>query len=56
MGNLRNLHLTETVLNSILFFARKSEPFFLQPVKVHSIFFSPTVRAGKNNEISFCKG
>ena len=49
MGNLRNLDLTETVLNSIdsLIFVRKSEPFFLQPVKVHSIFSLRRLGAGK---------
>ena len=50
MGNLRNLDLTKTVLNSIdsFIFVRKSEPFFfLQPVKVHSIFSLRQLGAGK---------
>ena len=49
MGNLRNLDFTKTVLNSIdsFIFVRKSEPFFLQPVKVHSIFSLRQLGAGK---------
>ena len=50
MGNLRNLDLTETVLNSIdsfIFEKEKTNLFFLQPVKVHSIFSLRQLGAGK---------
>ena len=50
MGNLRNLDLTKTVLNSIdsFIFCKKKRTFlFLQPVKVHSIFSLRQLGAGK---------
>ena len=50
MGNLRNLDLTETVLNSIdsfIFEKEKTNLFFLQPVKVHSIFSLRQLGDGK---------